>query len=181
MSKILKKSKGEIIFLLDSDDEFKKNKIIKIFQKFKKNNKLNFIQDTPILNTSKKTIKLKKKMSLFTIWPSFFPTSCIAVRRKFLIKFFKLVEKNKFPNLEIDARLCIFAYLKKEFKVTKECLTIYNYDKSGITSNYRKFSLSWWKKRNEAFEYTKYLTKKMNISFYKGPDYYFTKLINLFF
>ena len=181
LSKILKKSKGEIIFLLDSDDEFKKNKIIKIFQKFKKNNKLNFIQDTPILNTSKKTIKLKKKMSLFTIWPSFFPTSCIAVRRKFLIKFFKLVEKNKFPNLEIDARICIFAYLKKEFKVTKECLTIYNYDKSGITSNYRKFSLSWWKKRNEAFEYTKYLTKKMRLGFYEGPDYFLTKIINLFF
>ncbi len=176
-----KKSKGEIVFFLDSDDEFKKNKILKIFKIFEKNNKLNFIQDTPSLKNSKKKMKLKKKLFLFTIWPSFFPTSCIAVRRSFLNQFFKYVEKNKFSNLEIDARLCIFAYLKKEFNVTKRSLTFYNYDQYGITSKYKKFSLLWWKKRNEAFEYTRLLTKKMNINFFKGPDYYITKLINLFF
>ena len=180
MSKILQKSKGEIIFLLDSDDEFKLNKLATIFQKFKNDQNLKFIQDTPILTSSKKKMRLKNKKSFFTIWPSFFPTSCIAIRRNFLIKFFKLVKNNEFPNLEIDARLCIFASLKKEFNITKKSLTFYNYDPFGITSKYKKFSLSWWQKRNEAFEYSKFLTKKLEINFYKGPDYYITKFINLF-
>ena len=86
LSKIFKKSKGEIILLLDSDDEFKSNKLEEIFRIFKNDKNLNFIQDTPIEIKYKKTMKLKKKISLFTIWPSFFPTSCIAVRKNFLIK-----------------------------------------------------------------------------------------------
>jgi len=148
---------------------------------FKNDQNLKFIQDTPFLTSSKKVAKLKNKISLFTIWPSFFPTSCIAIRRSFLKTFFKFAKKHEFPNLEIDARLAIFAFLKNEFKITKNCLTNYNYDNYGITSKYKKFSVLWWKKRNEAFEYTKYLTTKMNISFKRGPDYYFTKLLNLFF
>ena len=181
MSKIFKKSKGEIIFLLDSDDEYRINKLSKVFNMFKNDQNLKFIQDTPFLTSSKKVAKLKNKISLFTIWPSFFPTSCIAIRRSFLKTFFKFAKKHEFPNLEIDARLAIFAFLKNEFKITKNCLTNYNYDNYGITSKYKKFSVPWWKKRNEAFEYTKYLTTKMNISFKRGPDYYFTKLLNLFF
>ena len=57
----------------------------------------------------------------------------------------------------------------------------YNFDQHGITSKYKKFSLLWWKKRSEAFEYTKFLTKKLNKKFFKGPDYYITKLVNFFF
>ena len=91
LSKIFKKTKGEIILLIDSDDEFKSNKLEEIFRIFKNDKNLNFIQDTPIEIKYKKTMKLKKKISLFTIWPSFFPTSCIAVRKNFLIKFYKLV------------------------------------------------------------------------------------------
>ena len=60
MSKILQKSKGEIIFLLDSDDEFKLNKLATIFQKFKNDQNLKFIQDTPILTSSKKKNEIKK-------------------------------------------------------------------------------------------------------------------------
>ena len=179
--KIFKKSKGEIIFFLDSDDEYKTNKLSKIFNMFKKDKNLKFIQDTPFLKSSKRFGKLKNKITLFTIWPSFFPTSCIAVRKNFLIKFFKLSMKNNFPNLEIDARLSIFAYLVDEFQITNKSLTLYNYDQEGITSRYNKFSILWWKKRNEAFEYTKYLTKKLKLNFYRGPDYYITKLINLLF
>ena len=36
--------------------------------------------------------------------------------------------------------------LKKQFFITKKCLTIYNYDENGITSKYKKFSKFWWKK-----------------------------------
>ena len=181
LSKIFKKSKGEIIFLLDSDDEYKLNKVSKVYNIFKKNKNLKFLQDTPFLVSSKKKGKLKKKISLFTIWPSFYPTSCIAVRKSFLKSFFKFAMKDKFPNLEVDARLSIFAFLNNEFKVTNKSLTYYNYDEDGITSRYSKFNILWWKKRNEAFEYTKFLTGKLKLNFYKGPDYYITKIINLFF
>jgi len=147
---------------------------------FKNDKSLKFIQDTPFLRSSNKVAKIKNKMSLFTIWPSFFPTSCIAIRKNFFKNFFKVAMKDKFPNLEIDARLSIYAFLKKEFKITNKSLTYYNYDQNGITSRYSKFNILWWKKRNEAFEYTKFLTKRLKLNFYKGPDYYITKIINLF-
>tara|TARA_B100000427_G_scaffold253743_1_gene217172 strand:- start:302 stop:1111 length:810 start_codon:yes stop_codon:yes gene_type:complete len=175
------KSKGEIIFLLDSDDEFKFNKLSKVYKMFKADRNLKFIQDTPYLKSFKKVAKLKNKKSLFTIWPSFFPTSCIAIRKNFLNEFFKVSMKHDFSNLEIDARLSIFAFLKNEFKVTNEILTYYNYDQIGITSRYKKFSILWWKKRKEAFEYTRILTKKLKLNFYMGPDYFITQIINLFF
>ena len=180
LCQLFKISKGNIIFLLDSDDEFKKNKIIEINKIFKKNKKINFIQDTPLETLYKKKKLLKKKRHFFSIWPSFYPTSCIAFKRNFFVNFLKVLEKNKFSNLEIDARLSIYAYIKNQFFITKKCLTIYNYDETGISSKYKKFSKFWWKKRNEAFKYMIFLMKKFNIKLYLGPDYYLTKIINLF-
>ena len=177
---LFKKSKGDIIFLLDGDDQFKKNKILSIFKEFKLNKSLKFIQDKPYLSEKKKYMLLKKKSHLFSIWPSFYPTSCMTLKRSFLKQFFKYIQKNNYPNLEIDARLAMFAYLKKEFCVFKKNLTIYNYDEFGITSNYKKYSKNWWKKRKEAFDYLKILSKKLNMKYDTGPDYYITKLINFF-
>ena len=51
---LFKISKGDIIFLLDSDDQFKKNKIIEINKIFQQNKKINFIQDTPLESLHKK-------------------------------------------------------------------------------------------------------------------------------
>ena len=147
---------------------------------FKKNKKLNFIQDKPFLSEKKKYMVLKRKNHLFSIWPSFYPTSCMAMRRKFFIQFIKYLEEKNFPNLEIDARLSMFAFVKNEFLKTKKRLTIYNYDEFGITSNYTKFNVNWWKKRNEAFSYLKILTKKLKIKFSVGPDFYLTRFINFF-
>ena len=180
LCQLFKISKGNIIFLLDSDDEFKKNKIIEITKIFKQNKKINFIQDTPLETFYKKKKLLKKKKHFFSIWPSFYPTSCIALKRNFFADFLKVLEKNKFSNLEIDARLSIYAYIINQFYITKKCLTIYNYDENGISSKYKKFSKFWWKKRNEAFEYMIFLMKKFNTKSYLGPDYYLTKIINLF-
>ena len=42
------KSKGKIIFLLDGDDAFLKNKVKYFVDTFKKNKKLEFLQDNPI-------------------------------------------------------------------------------------------------------------------------------------
>ena len=180
LSKLLRYSKGNLIFLLDSDDFYKKNKIVKIHNYFLKNIKCNFLQDIPYDTYKKKKIELKKKNHFFSIWPSFYPTSSIVMRRDFFIKFLKYAKVNRFPNLEIDARLSIYAHLTNNFNVLNDSLTIYNYDNKGITSKYTKFSINWWKKRYEAFEYYKYLSKKLNIEFKKGPDYYLTNIISKF-
>ena len=54
---LIKFSKGKIIFLLDSDDYFQRNKIKEFIKIYKENNQINFIQDLP-------TIYLKKKKKL---------------------------------------------------------------------------------------------------------------------
>jgi glycosyltransferase involved in cell wall biosynthesis len=180
LNELFKISKGNIIFLLDSDDMFRKNKLFEISKIFKKNKKINFIQDTPLISLFKKRMLLKKKKYFFSIWPSFFPTSCITFERSFFQNFKKVLRKNEFPNLEIDARLSIYAHIRKQFFMTKKCLTIYNYDEDGISSKYKKFSKNWWKKRDEAFSYMIFLMKKFNIKFFLGPDFYLTKIINFF-
>ena len=180
IKELFKKSKGKIIFLLDGDDQFKKNKLNTLCKKFKNNKNLQFIQDRPYLNHKKKYIALKKKYHLFSIWPSFYPTSCIAMRKNFLKKFLEYAEGKKYPNLEIDARLSMFAFLSKNFNIDKKSLTIYNHDQYGVTSNYSKYTINWWKKRNEAFSYFTFLNKKLDLTFSKSPDYFITKFINLF-
>ena len=177
---LFKKSKGEIIFLLDGDDLFKKNKLKSIFRIFKKNKNVNFIQDKPFLGDKKKYMLLKKKNHFFSLWPSFYPTSCMAIKRSFFKRFLKFIEKNEHPNLEIDARLSMFAYSQKEFFILNKSFTVYNYDEFGITSNYKKYSKNWWKKRNEAFNYLISLTKKLKSRFFIGPDFYITRFINFF-
>jgi len=176
-----KASKGEVIFLLDGDDEFKNTKLKSIINYFKNNKSINIIQDKPYIKKQKKNMKLKKKLHIFSIWPSIYPTSSIALRRKFFTKFLKYIEKNKYPNLEIDSRLVIYAFLKKNLKVINKSFTIYNVDQFGITSNYKKFSKNWWIKRKEAFDYMEYLMKKLKLKINKGPDFYFTQLVNLFY
>ena len=177
---LVKKSKGEFIFFLDGDDEFKNKKLKYFTEIFIKNKNLNFIQDTPFFKTLNRYITLKKKFHIFSIWPSFYPTSCIIVRKKFLLNFFKYLKKENFPNLEIDARLVMYAFLKKQFLKTDKSFTIYNHDKKGITSNYKKYHTLWWIKRNEAFSYFIFLHKKLKIKFFYSADFFLTRLINFF-
>tara|TARA_B100001057_G_scaffold486275_1_gene567191 strand:- start:986 stop:1786 length:801 start_codon:yes stop_codon:yes gene_type:complete len=177
---LFKKSKGEIIFLLDGDDIFKKDKISFIINFFKENRNVNFIQDVPSINKTKKFITYKKKLHIFSIWPKFYPTSTIVVRRKFFSNFLNHIEKTKFPNLEIDARISMFAFLQKEFLTLNKSFTRYNYDKDGITSKYKKFSFLWWIKRNEAFSYLVLLHKKLKIRFIYGIDFLLTRIVKFF-
>ena len=50
---LFKRSKGELIFLLDSDDFFHKNKVNKINTIFNKNKKVDFIQNLPSIRKNK--------------------------------------------------------------------------------------------------------------------------------
>ena len=177
---LIKKSKGELVFLLDGDDLFKKNKLTKLIKIFDENKKLNFLQDTPLNSLTNTKMVLNPRYSSYTIWPRFFPTSTIVVRKTYFKKFLKLILPNKFPNLEIDARISIYSHLKKEFAFIKQSYTVYNNDTNGITSNYKKYQKKWWIKRMEAFNYMQYLTKIFKMEFKKGPDFYLTKLINFF-
>ena len=45
-------------------------------------------------------------------------------------------------------------------------------------SIFKKFSKSWWIRRNEAHNYYLDFMKKNNLRFKKNLDYYFTKMIN---
>ncbi len=56
-----KKSKGEIIFLLDSDDFYKRDKVSIIMNEFNNNNKINILYDLPIKKFLTKNIFVKKK------------------------------------------------------------------------------------------------------------------------
>ena len=138
----VKKSKGNIICLLDADDFFKKDKLKKIDQFFLKNANLNCVFDMPLNNLAQ--FSFKKKIQKFSIWPTIFPTSCISLRRNFMINFLKNVNKNNFPHLEIDARLTIFSkFCMNEYNIINKNLTYYNYDPKGITANISKFSKIW--------------------------------------
>ncbi len=174
-----KKSNGKYIFLLDGDDYFKINKVSFIINKFNKNKNLKLIQDFPIKINSKKKFFLKKKFNK-NIWPSIIPTSSICVERKYFQYFLKYIQKNKFPNLEIDSRIVIYSFLRRKLSYTSKSLTYYREDTYGISSKYTKFSINWWKKRNEAFDYMHYLMKKLHIKKHSSPDFFITKLINLF-
>ena len=176
----VKKSKGNIICLLDADDYFKKNKLKKIDQFFKKNKNLNSVFDVPLSNFSQ--FKFKEKTKKFSIWPTIFPTSCISLRRNLLLNFLKNSNKRDFPYLEIDARLTIFLkFFMNEYNVFNENLTRYNYDSKGITANIKKFSKAWWIRRSEAFSYLKIIMIKKKRSFVVSFDYYLTNFLSFLF
>ena len=73
LCQLFKISRGDIIFLLDSDDEFKKNKIVEINKIFKPNNKINFVQDTPLETLHKKKKNTEKKKTFFFYLAKFLP------------------------------------------------------------------------------------------------------------
>ena len=94
-----KKLKGNIFFL-DGDDQFKKNKLKTFMKIFENNKKLIFFMTSHIY-LMKKELNLKKKLHFFSIWPSIYPTSCIAVKKSYLINFLKVLNKNNYPNLRL--------------------------------------------------------------------------------
>tara|TARA_B110000858_G_scaffold138699_1_gene157518 strand:+ start:228 stop:1001 length:774 start_codon:yes stop_codon:yes gene_type:complete len=175
-----KKSKGNILLLLDGDDVFKKYKLKKIDQFFKDNKKINCVFDIPLNNINQ--FKLKKRPKKYSVWPTIFPTSCISLRRNFLKIFLKNIYMMDFPHLEIDARLSIFAkFYMNEYNIFNKRLTHYNYDQQGITAAIKKYSNLWWLRRSEAFTYLRILMKKKKIPFTYSFDYFITNFLVFFY
>ena len=177
-----KKSKGNIICLMDADDYFVENKLKIIDQKFKTKD-ISCLYNFP--KTTKKQFIYRIKKNDNDVWPIIFPTSCISTTRDSFKTFIKYLQKKKYLNLEIDARLIIFfSFFLKEYNIIKNKLTIYNYDSNSITSKIKKYSINWWLRRYEAFKYLEYILSQKNIKFRVSIDYFvtmfFTSIIKTF-
>ena len=183
------KSRGKIIFLLDGDDAFLKDKVKYFVDTFQKNKKLEFLQDNPIYYYPKKKLKEKKKLKLkklvFHTWPYFNPTSTMAFQRNFLKKILKEISfsDKKFGKMAIDARAYIYIYFfSKNYKILNKYLTIYTQNIRGYTiSNYNKKGITWWERRLEFHNYVQALFFKKKKVYYKLLDYYVTYIINLIY
>jgi len=168
-----RKSKGNIICLMDSDDRFLKNKLVDIDKFFKKNVNLNCVFNFPI--AKKKQFMFKKRNKQYSVWPTIFPTSCISFRRSFFLNFIRHLKKNTFPYLEIDARITIFSkFFYNEYNLINKNLTFYSYDNLSINANIRRFSKLWWIRREQAYLYLKYIMKKKKLAFKSSFNYYIT-------
>ena len=177
--KAIEVSNGEIIFFLDSDDFFHKEKIEKIIKKFSNDNDKNIIYDLPIIIKKNSKTNQKKPNNFFkTYWGYIHPTSCISIRKKFTKKVFKSVFNDRFPNIWLDLRILLFSKYIHTYDVIYENLTYYRQSDENVSSKFKKYSKSWWARRNEAHNYFLYFMKKNNLKFEKNLDYYFTKIVS---
>ena len=180
-----KKSKGNIICFLDSDDFFKKNKVYEIVNYFLKNPKNNIIFDKPIIFFDKKkkynSKEFNKNINRNFLWPKFPPQSCISIKRFFLNKIINEISKKKFELLALDFKIAtVSKYIYNEFNIIEKFLTYYFQDLKGESySNYKKFNFNWWIRRLSAHKYLKYISTKYKKNHINGLDYFFTRIIVL--
>ncbi len=180
--KAYKKSKGDILFLLDSDDYFDSRKVEKIMREFKKNKKIIAVYDLPIYLKKNNFKKQKIKKKLFqTYWPYIPPQSCTAIRREAFEELIFKISFNSFPDIWMDFRIGIYLkYIKKKFYFINENLTYYRQVENSASSKFSFISFNWWNRRMQAHNYIKFFFTKNNIFYRKNFDYYLTKFINFF-
>ena len=182
--KLISKSKGEIIFLLDSDDYFLKDKVFKIVKKFNQNKKISLIQDLPLIITNnKKKIFKKNKNNFISFWPYLAPESCISFRKKFIKKYIKLniALENRYLDVWLGFKLGIFSYyIDKSFYSFNKNLTIYK--SYGESKKYPLFGSNWFIRRMNSYNYLKNISKG-KFNFIYSFDYIITiivfKILNL--
>jgi len=180
--KSIKKSKGKIIFFLDSDDYFHKKKLEEMVKIFKNKKNIDIICDYPVLHTKNKFIKLKKKISNFNYWGYIHPTSTIAVRKKFIENLKKIITLKKYTNIWFDLRILLISkFIFNNFFSLNKNLTFYRVTENNISSKFKKFSKNWWKRRSEAHDYLFHLSKKYKFKLKKNFDYALTKFLNYLF
>lgn len=174
-------STGDIIFLLDSDDFFRKDKIEKVIKFFLENKNENIVFDFPILKRNNIEIPQKKKNNLFnTYWGFIHPTSCISIRRSFSDKLLDKVLNFNYPDIWLDLRILLFSKYLHNYNTLNEHLTFYRQFDGNISSKFKRFSKAWWQRRYEAHEYFLNFVKSNNLKINKNFDFFITKLINKF-
>jgi glycosyltransferase involved in cell wall biosynthesis len=175
-----KKSRGDIILLLDSDDFFHKNKLTEVISFFNNDSETQLLFDLPNIFFSKKKIKKFRKFKLFkSMWPRFPPHSCISLKKNL---FLELIKKklfiNKFPHVWMDFRISAYVFfVLRNYKILDKYLTYYFQDPYGATSKYTFLNCRWWNRRNQSFEFIQHIFKKKNINFNLNFDYFLTKLV----
>ncbi len=181
-SKALEVSTGDIIFFLDSDDYFHKQKIEKIIKLFEEKKDENIIFDYPIIINNNKTFIKKKNLKILnSYWGYIHPTSCISTRRDFAKKTLKSISQYHFTDIWMDLRFLIHSkYLDTNYFTINENLTYYRQTENNISSKFNKYSKNWWKRRSQAHDYVFNFAKKNNIKINKNADYFITKIINYF-
>ena len=174
--KAILKSTGDIIFFLDSDDFFHKDKINAVICEFNNNKDLQIVFDLPIKKIGNKKIKQKYKHKIFkTYWPYFPPQSCIAIKREHINKVMNSINFDLFPNIWMDFRIGIYAkFILNNFYILRKNLTFYRITESNISSKFKFFSAPWWKRRLEAHNYVKHYFLDNNIKYKKNLDYILT-------
>ena len=178
-----KKSKGKIIFFLDSDDYFSKKKITEVVNFFKKN-KSNIVFDLPIYDFKNKKMKKKfiQKLFILSTWPRFSPQSCISLRRNYAKEIFKNSKVKKFNTIWFDFRIAIYTFLKfKKITVIKNHLTYYRQNPNSVSKKFKTFSKNWWIRRSEAHDYFSYISEKFKIKDPLSVDKLVTKFFNYIF
>ncbi len=180
--KSLVKSKGEIICILDADDFFKENKIKQIVNFFKKNKQQEILFDRPFNyfnkdNIYKSSVNFKERLYK---WPIFPPTSCMSFRKKSLKKAEKKIFVKNFQDIWFDFRVATYFSIKKDqFNILDDHLTYYRHHSTNYDKKFRKyFNLSWWRRRNQAFEFLNYIDSKSYKKNFLSFDIIITKLIN---
>ena len=181
-NRAFKISNGEIIFLLDSDDLFKKNKIKNVINAFSKNKKISSLFDLPIYKYKKKLKLIKnKKRFISNYWPYIPPQSCIVMKREEFKETFNKTNFNLFPDIWMDFRIGLYLkYIKKDFYILDKNLTYYRQSPEMISSNFKFLSFTWWERRKQAHHYVKYFFFKNNIRHVINLDYLLTNFINFF-
>ena len=171
--------RGEIIFLLDSDDYFLKNKIKNIIKVFETNNKIKVIYDLPVILKDKKKMLVKNKQRILNnYWPYIPPQSCISFRRKYFEEIINKIKVNDFYDVWMDFRLAIYLkYIENNFYIHEQNLTIYRQNVNSVSSGFTFLSTNWWKRRLQAHQYIKFFFNKNKINYKRNFDYYFTKII----
>ena len=177
-----KKSSGEILMFLDSDDYFGKYKVEKVISYFQSNSHKNILFDLPTIVREKKHLKKKDSLKLLkTYWPYIHPQSCISIKRKIADKMFKLIEYQKYTDVWMDFRICLYSkYILNEYNSINENLTYYRQTDTNISSAFKKYSLNWWKRRKEAHSYLFNFAKDNNFKVSKNLDFIVTKFMNNF-
>ncbi len=178
-----KKTTGDIIFLLDSDDYFHKDKISTIMKEFKNNEDKMIIYDLPIkfYRNNYSIIKFKKNIIFKNFWTFFVPTSCISIKKKLFLKLFKKVNFKTYPNIWFDFRISFSAiYLYNQYNFVKQNLTYYRQSNNNVSSKFTFLSKNWWQRRLEAHEFVEDFFKRNKIIYKKNLDYFLTKFMNFF-